>query len=230
MSDSSIPQHVGIILDGNRRWASARGLPVTDGHRYGADNLQVIAKAAFERGVKYLSAYVFSTENWSRAQEEVSYLMGLVSHVTDKYLNELHQAGVRVVLVGQRAGLDRKVLAAIEKGEALTNNNQKGTLALCFNYGGQQEIVDAAKALLHKQVSPDGLTAETFARALYAPELPPLDLVIRTSGEQRTSGFMLYRAAYAELYFTEALWPDFTPADFDKALEIYAERQRRFGH
>ena len=225
----TIPRHLGIILDGNRRWAKAQGLPTLQGHRQGAEVFKQISKAAFKRGVQYVSAYVFSTENWRRTEKEVSYLMSLVIKVVDDYLDEVHQEGIKIVILGRREGLRANVLKAIQRAEEKTANNTRGTMALCFNYGGQQEIVDAAKLLMEQGTDPATLTPESFEQALYHPEIPALDLIVRTSGEQRLSNFMLYRAAYAELAFVDKHWPDFTPADLDAALATYAARHRRLG-
>jgi len=230
MSDTAIlPNHVGIILDGNRRWAKAQGLPTMEGQRQGSENFKKVALAAFEKGVHYLSAFVFSTENWERAEEEVGYLMKLVLKAVENYLEDFHKAGIKIVILGRRTGLSESVLKALEKTESKTQDNKKGTLALCFNYGGQEELVDAIKKILIIQPDPETVTADTIQAALYAPEVPPLDLLIRTSGEQRLSGFMLYRSPYAELYFTDKYWPDFTTEDLDAALQEYGQRQRRFG-
>ncbi len=227
MSDT-LPKHVGIILDGNRRWAAEKGLPTLEGHHQGAEVFKNIALHAFDRGVNYLSAYVFSTENWSRTEEEVGYLMKLLLKGVEKYLAVFHERGVRVVVLGSREGLSKTVLAAIEKTENLTKDGTKATLAICFNYGGQQEIVDAAKKA-QKEGKLEAMEVVDFEQYLYSPDIPPVDLLIRTSGEQRLSGFMLWRAAYAELLFLKKYWPDFTKSDFDGALAEYAHRARRFG-
>jgi undecaprenyl diphosphate synthase len=188
-----------------------------------------IALAAFKRGVRYLSAFVFSTENWSRTEEEVGYLMSLVMKATEKYLDTFHEAGIKVIVVGRRDNLDDKVLKSIERTEARTKGNTRGTLVLCFSYGGQDELVDAVRHIIKAGIPAEAVTPETLETALYAPEVPPVDLIIRTSGEHRLSGFMLYRAAYAELYFINKYWPDFTTQDLDEALAEYAQRERRYG-
>ncbi len=226
MSDASLPQHVGLILDGNRRWAKQQGLPTLEGHRRGSTVFKDIAFHAFERGVQNVSAYVFSQENWERTEEEVGYLMQLVLKAVEQYLDEFQERGIRLVILGRRDGLRSKVISAIKRAEEKTKDNTNGTLALCFNYGGQQEIVDAAQAVIENGQE---LTTQSLSSALYQPQVPNLDLVIRTSGEQRLSGFMLWRAAYAELYFSDKMWPAFTAADFDQALQAYADRERRFG-
>lgn len=218
---------MGIILDGNRRWAKAQNLPIRDGHRRGLDVFKEVSLAAFDRGVNYVSAYIFSTENWKRTQDEVSFLMGLVVKGVEKTLDEFHQANIKLLMLGSREGLDTKVLQTIDAATAKTKDNTGGTLALCFNYGGHQEIVTAAQSLAEKG---EAITVESLSGAVYEPSVPPADLIIRTSGEQRLSGFMLWRSDYAELYFTETLWPDFTVGELDQAIADYAERQRRFGN
>ncbi len=228
MSEAEVPNHLGVILDGNRRWAKAHKVPLLEGHRQGYLTLKEITKAAFNRGVSVVSAYVFSTENWNRTPKEVKYLMNLALQVMTEEIDELHREGIKIVWVGTAERLSNKLQKAIRAAVELTKNNSRGTLALCFNYGGHQEIVDAANTLL-RQGTAQELTEATFAQALYAPEIPPIDLLIRTSGEQRLSGYMLWRAAYAELYFSDKYWPDFSEADLDAALQDYAGRQRRFG-
>jgi undecaprenyl diphosphate synthase len=229
MSDTNIgvPRHLGIILDGNRRWATERGLKTLEGHKKGAEVFREVVYAALDRGIEYISAWVFSTENWKRSREEVSYLMNLLVKVVNKYLDEFHQKGINILILGSKQGLDDKVSAALDKVVAKTAGNSKGTVALCFNYGGKQEIIDAIKSL------PDGqkasLTPDAFEQYLYSKDIPDVDLVLRTSGEHRTSGFMLWRADYAELMFIDKYWPDFTVKDLDKVLSEYRKRSRRFG-
>lgn len=225
---SSVPLHLGLILDGNRRWATAQGLPTLEGHRKGYENLKTIALAAYERGVKHVSAYVFSTENWNRSASEVDYLMKLVIWVARHEVKELDKRNVRLRVAGTRERLSKDVLKAIDEAEAKTANNTGGTLILCMNYGGQQEIVDAVNTIL-TQKDVEHLTTEQFVDYLYTPEVPPVDLIIRTSGEQRLSNFMLWRSAYSELLFVDKHWPDFKAEDLDSALEEYASRQRRYG-
>lgn len=229
MSDTNaaVPRHLGIILDGNRRWAEKQGLKTLEGHKKGAEVFREIVYAALDRGVEYVSAYIFSTENWQRTQEEVSYLMNMVLRVVDKYLDEFHKKGIRILILGSQEGLDDKVAASLEKTVSKTAGNTNGTVALCFNYGGKQEIVDAIKSLPNDQKA--HLTPESFEQYLYSKDLPPVDLVLRTSGEHRTSGFMLWKADYAELSFVDTLWPDFTPEDLDDVLAGYRKRDRRFG-
>lgn len=221
-----IPDHVGIILDGNRRWAKAKGLPTFEGHRQGYDNLKTIVDVAFNGGVKYVSAYIFSTENWKRTQKEVNYLMGLAYKMVTKDLDELHKKNIKLLWLGSADQVSEKLKKALKKAEEKTVANSGGTLGLCFNYGGQQEIVDAASAVVK---SGDELNIGNIEQNLYAPQLPQIDLLIRTSGERRISNFMLWRLAYAELYFSDTMWPDFDKDDFELAIKDYTNRKRRFG-
>jgi len=226
---SSVPNHLGLILDGNRRWAKERGLQPFEGHRRGYFRLKKIATASFERGVCYVSAFVFSTENWDRSDKEVTYLMDLLRWVCGHEINEMNRRNIRMLFIGTEKGLDASILKMIKKAEIKTADNTGGTLILCLNYGGQQEIADALGSVIRSGVSADKVTPELISRHLYAPLIPPLDLIIRTSGEQRLSGFMLWSAAYAELKFVLKYWPAFTVADLQAALDDYANRQRRFG-
>ncbi len=228
-SRNSVPQHVGIILDGNRRWARERGLPTLEGHRKGAENFGDIVRKLFNEGVSYVSAFVFSTENWSRTEEEVKYLMKLVVKLVEDELDEFDEAGIRMVILGSRERLSKSVLRSIERTEATTKNNTKGTLAFCFNYGGHDEITRAVRQIVADGTKPEDITDEVVRSALYHPEVPAVDLIVRTSGEQRTSGFMLYRSAYAELLFLDKYWPDMEESDVDDILQEYKQRQRRFG-
>lgn len=226
IDSAALPVHLGIIMDGNRRWARAQGKPTLEGHRQGLEAFKDVSLAAFDRGIKYVSAYAFSTENWQRTQEEVSYLMGLVVKGVEKHLETFHKAGIRLLMLGNRQGVSTKVLKAIDQAVDTTANNTRGTLAICLNYGGHEEIAQAAQAVAN---AGQAISPQNLSQHLYAAAMPPIDLLIRTSGEQRLSGFMLWRAAYAELYFTDTLWPDFTEQDLDKALKDYVTRQRRFG-
>jgi undecaprenyl diphosphate synthase len=224
-----LPVHLGLILDGNRRWAKEQNLPALQGHKQGMDNLIEIVRIAVKGGIKYVSAFLFSTDNWNKSQSEVSYLMKLIIRLPEKDTETFKKEGIKLVFVGARDGLPKNVLAALDKAVKETRECKNGTLALCINYGGQQEIVDAAKKLIRYKTDPNRLSVHEFEQALYAPGLPPLDLVVRTSGEFRTSGFMLWRAAYAEYYFINKYWPDFNKQDLKTVLTYYAKRQRRFG-
>jgi len=229
MTSTEIPQHVGFIVDGNRRWAKKHGLPAYEGHLAGYNAIKEVVQAAFDAGIQYVSAYSFSTENWKRSEQEVSKLMGLVLRLLTADLHIFEENNIRLRILGTRDRLDDKIIKAIESAEAQTANNTKGTLALCFNYGGQLEVADAVKKIVQSGVSADDVTPELIAQNIYAPEVPPLDLVVRTSGEQRLSNFMLWRAAYSELLFLEKFWPDMTKDDVSSILEEYARRGRRFG-
>ena len=229
MSEKIIPKHVGYIVDGNRRWAKQRGVPAYEGHLAGYSNLHEIAAATFELGVKYVSAYVFSTENWKRSQSEVGKLMDLVLKTLASDIPILQKNNIRLEVVGSRENLKPKIIQAIEKAETETAGNTAGTLALCFNYGGQNEIVDAVKKIVQSGKKSDEITSELIEENLYNPDIPPVDLIVRTSGEQRISNFMLWRAAYSELMFVEKMWPDLTKHDVEEMLEEYSNRSRRFG-
>lgn len=223
------PAHIGLILDGNRRWAKNNRLPQLEGHRIGFENLKSIAEYAFEHDVQYVTAYIFSTENWNRAKEEVGYLMDLAYKMITKDLQETFDKGIRINWIGSEVGVGRKLTRAIRKAEDDTRNNTKGIINLCFNYGGQREITDAVRQLVNDGVAAEDIDEEKIASYLYHPEVPSVDLIIRTSGEQRISNFMLWRAAYSELLFVGKHWPDFSTEDLDAAIEEYARRSRRFG-
>lgn len=229
MSDSTVPNHVGFIVDGNRRWAKQHGLPAYEGHLAGYNALQDILIEVLDQGVSYASAYVFSTENWKRSQDEVGRLMGLILKILTSDLHILQEKNVRLRVIGSREHVSDKVLSAIDKAEEATKDNSGGTLALCFNYGGQAEIVDAVQKIVASGVTSDDVTAKTIADNLYAPDIPPCDLIVRTSGEQRLSNFMLWRSAYSELLFLEKNWPDMTKQDVTDILTEYKRRGRRFG-
>lgn len=224
-----IPNHIGFILDGNRRWAREQGLSTLEGHRMGYENLKDIAQHCFDSGVGYVSAFIFSTENWSRSKEEVGYLMDLAIKIATKDTDELVKNNVKVVMVGSEEGMPSRVAKAFRSVQERSKNNTGGVLALCFNYGGFQEITDAVRLIVDSGIKSVEITKDIVAENLYHPEIPSIDLMIRTSGEQRISNFMLWRMAYAELLFVKKHWPAFTVSDLDKALEEYGNRNRRFG-
>ena len=224
-----VPKHLGLILDGNRRWAREHGLSVTEGHRQGYANLKNIVRAAQARGVQYVSAYVFSNENWKRERSEVHDLMKLLMWVLRHEVRQFHHDNIRLRVVGSKLMLGKAMVKAIHDAEELTKDNDRGTLLLCLDYGGQQEIVEATKRIAAAGVKPEAITPELLGQYLYAPDVPPLDLIIRTSGEQRLSNFMLWEAAYSELLFSKVHWPDFTERHLANAIARYASRQRRFG-
>lgn len=225
----AVPRHLGLILDGNRRWAKERGLPIMEGHRQGYENLKTLTEYAFGQGVEYVSAYVFSTENWNRSQDEVRNLMKLLLWVLKHELENLSKHGIRIRTLGSKLRLGKALVKAIHEAEEKTRDNHKGTLLLCLNYGGQQEIVDAMKQIVADGTPADQITPELIEQHLYAPGIPPVDLIIRTSGEQRLSNFMLWEGAYSELMFTKTYWPDFTTTELQDMLTKYAARDRRIG-
>lgn len=227
--EAIVPQHIGFIVDGNRRWAKKHGIPTYEGHLAGYNTSIDVMKATFEAGVKVVSMYTFSTENWKRSESEVSKIMSLVLRLLTSDIHILQENGIRLKMIGSREGLSKGIAKAIDEAEAKTASNTRGTLAVCFNYGGQLEIVDACKKIIEAGVSADKITPELITENLYAPELPPVDLVVRTSGEQRLSNFMLWRAAYSEFIFLEKFWPDMTKDDVTAILEEYSRRGRRFG-
>lgn len=224
-----IPQHVGYIVDGNRRWAKKHGLPTYEGHLAGYNALKEVGLATLAAGVRYMSAYAFSTENWKRSADEVSKLMGLTLRALAADVPEFNKHNVRLRVIGSREGVDPKIVKAIDEAETATAGNTGGIFALCFNYGGQKEIVEAVKKIVQSGVEPEDITEDLIARNLYAPELPPIDIIVRTSGEQRLSNFMLWRVAYSEILFIKKSWPDMTKNDVAAIIKEYARRQRRFG-
>jgi undecaprenyl diphosphate synthase len=215
-------KYVAIITDGNGRWAQQRGLPVLDGHRAGADTVRARLRDAVELGIKELTVYSFSTENWTRPPEEVEGLMAMLAERIDQETPELKEEGVRMRFIGRREGIGAELIERMDWAERETAENDRITLFVAFNYGGRAEILDAARAF-------DGGDEEDFRRGLYAPEMHDPDLLIRTSGEQRLSNYLLWQCAYSELVFREELWPDFSREAFEAALRTYDERQRRFG-
>lgn len=226
----TVPQHLGLILDGNRRWAREHGLPVIEGHRQGVRALKKVLKSSVKHGVRYVSAYVFSTENWRRDRDEVQSLMKLILWVLKHEIKELHSNDIRLRVIGSKLQLGHALLKAIHEAEELTKDNQRGTLLLCLDYGGQQEIVDAVKRIAELGYDPENIDADLINKFLYAPDVPPVDLIIRTSGEQRISNFLLWESAYSEFLFDKIYWPDFDEHRLEAALQEYANRQRRYGN
>ena len=228
-----VPNHVALVMDGNGRWANARGLPRTKGHERGEASLIDLCAGAIELGVKAISAYAFSTENWRRSPEEVRFLMGFNRDVIRRRRDEMHALGVRVRWAGRRPRLWRSVIKELEVAEELTRDNDVLTLTMCVNYGGRAEIADAAAAIAREvaagRLDPGRVDEDTVARFLDEPDMPDVDLFVRSSGENRTSNFLLWQSAYAELVFLDTLWPDFDRRHLWAACEEYASRQRRFG-
>jgi undecaprenyl diphosphate synthase len=224
-----VPQHIGIIPDGNRRWAKAQGLPSLEGHRRGVEAIKTVAEAALDSGVSYITFYAFSTENWRRASIEVKYLMDLFYRVATQDIDDLHKRGIQFRIIGSRAGLSAKLSKAFDDAILKTAENTRGVMSLCLNYGGEQELVEAMSGIIREGTLAEDVTPELITAHLYEPDIPAVDLIIRTSNEHRISGFMLWRASYAEFIFVDKQWPEFGPGDLSRALLEYSTRQRRFG-
>jgi undecaprenyl diphosphate synthase len=224
-----IPRHVAVIMDGNRRWAREQGVPEAQGHAAGVEAVRPIVERAQQRGVQVLSIYAFSRENWARGSSEVRTIFALLDAAIRDYTPDLVRQGVAVRLLGRIDELDAQTRTSIEEALKSTANGTRMTLNVAFNYSGRSEIVDAARRCVRDGVLPEELTEESLAARLYTAEMPEVDLLIRTGGDQRISNFLLWQAAYAELYFCDRYWPDFDPEAFDQALEEYARRSRRFG-
>ena len=228
-----VPKHVAMVMDGNGRWAKQRGLPRTAGHERGEASLFDVVEGAIEIGVQWLSAYAFSTENWKRSPDEVRFLMGFNRDVIRRRRDEMHAMGVRVRWAGRRPRLWRSVVRELEVAEEMTRHNDVLTLTMCVNYGGRSEIADAAAALARDvaagKVNPDRVDDRVLARYLDEPDMPDVDLFVRSSGEQRTSNFLLWQSAYAEMVFQDTLWPDYDRTHLWAAIEEYAQRERRYG-
>lgn len=224
-----IPKHIGLIIDGNRRWAKRRGLSSIFGHRKGYERVKKVGDWCLERGIKIITVYTFSTENWKRSKKEVNFLMGLVKRLLSKDIWELHEKGIRLKVIGRMRDLSKEIQELIAKAEDLTQKNTKGVLNLAINYGGRTEIVDAVKALIRGRVKSEDVNEKMIEHHLYTNGSGDPDLIIRTSGEQRLSGFLSWQSAYSELFFIERCWPDFSEKDLDTILQKYCHRDRRFG-
>ena len=226
---AKVPRHVAIIMDGNGRWAIQRGLPRLAGHKAGTENLRRVIRSTVEFGVKYLTIYAFSTENWGRPAEEVQGLMGILQDVIDRELNELHKEGVQLRHIGRlerlSANLQERVLKAID----LTKNNERLTLNIAWNYGGRDEIVCAIQKIIKDGIAPEDVTDQLVGQYMFTAGVPDPDLVIRTSGELRVSNFLIWQTAYSEWYVTPTYWPDFGHEEYRRALEAFAQRDRRYG-
>ena len=229
----AVPRHVAIIMDGNGRWASARGLPRVEGHRRGVEALRRTVRAAGDLGISVLTIFSFSSENWTRPPSEIIDLMALLRRFIRNDLAELHKSNVRVRVIGEREGLDRDICMLLQEAEDLTGGNDGLTLVVAFNYGARQEIARAARSLAVEvaagRLAPEDVTPERLGSYLFAPDIPDPDVIIRTSGEQRLSNFLLWQAAYSELVFVSINWPDFDRAALEGAIAEYRRRERRFG-
>lgn len=233
LPSAAVPNHVAIVMDGNGRWANGKGLTRVEGHKAGEASLLDVVAGAIQIGVKHLSVYAFSTENWKRSPEEVRFLMGFNRDVLHRRRDQLNDWGVRVRWAGRTPRLWRSVIDELQFAERLTASNSTLTLTMCVNYGGRTEIQDAVRSLAVEvaagRLKPSAITEKAIQRHLYIPELPDVDLFVRSSGEQRTSNFMLWQSAYAEMVFLDTLWPDFSRVDLWQAISFYAARNRRFG-
>ena len=232
-ADTKVPQHVAIIMDGNGRWAQRRGLPRIRGHQEGTKSVRTIVRACKKAGIKYLTLYAFSVENWVRPKTEISGLMRILKHFLTKEENELHENRVRLRVIGRPHDLPADVQVELTRVMKATEKYTEGQLILALSYGGRAEIVDAIRSIARKvekgEIHPDSIDDQLVAENLYAPDIPDPDLMIRTSGELRISNFLLWQLSYSEFYITDVLWPDFREAEFAKALEAYSQRRRRFG-
>jgi undecaprenyl diphosphate synthase len=229
-----VPRHVAVVMDGNGRWAQRRGLARTEGHAAGEDALLDAVEGALQLGLQWLTVFAFSTENWRRPLDEVRFLMKFNEGILVRHRDDLHERGVRMRFVGRRGGrIPKRVLTRMEETEALTAGNRGMTLTIAFNYGGRAELADAARAMAEDvragRLDPARIDEDRFRRYLYAPEMPDPDLLVRTSGEHRISNFLLWELAYAELYFTDTLWPDFRREHLFAAVRDFQQRERRFG-
>lgn len=228
-TDNIVPRHLGFIVDGNRRWAKQHGIPVYEGHLAGYNALKDVIIATVDAGVEYVSLYTFSTENWQRAKEEVNNLMGLMMRLFKTDLKLLLENDLRLVVAGSRERLPKKMNDAIDSVQERTAHCTRGTVVICFNYGGQQEIIHAVKQLIDEGTASEDVTVELLSEKMYQPEVPAVDMIVRTSGEKRLSNFMLWRSPYSELLFIDTLFPDMTKADVTAIIEEYSKRHRRFG-
>jgi len=232
-SNDAIPKHIAIIMDGNGRWAEARGLPRTAGHKRGVETVREMVRAAGDLGIEYLTLYSFSSENWSRPETEISELFSLLRMFIRRDLADLHKNNVRVKIIGSRERVPEDILSLIDEAMALTTENTGQTLVVAFNYGSRDEIISAVKSIAKSAKSGalqvEDITAETLSGALYTSDIPDPDLLIRTSGEVRLSNFLLWQVAYAEMIFIDQLWPDFNKDDLAKVIKIYQNRTRKFG-
>jgi len=229
MTEAFYPRHIAIIMDGNGRWAKRRGLPRLLGHKAGGDNIHRVVEFCLNQGIKYLTLYAFSTENWKRALDEVTGIFNILTHVIDREMKYFHQAKVKLKHLGRLDRVPQELQQKIKEAIELTKDNTRLTLCICLDYGGRAEIVEAVRRLMAQGIPPQSIDEALVAQYLYTEGIPDPDLIIRTGGEMRLSNFLLWQAAYAELYFTPTLWPDLGEKEMEEALLNYRERQRRFG-
>jgi undecaprenyl diphosphate synthase len=228
-TQNKIPEHVAIIMDGNGRWAESRGLARFEGHKAGTENLRQIIKACVEFGVKHLTIYAFSTENWGRPKEEVNGLMTILETVIDRELNELNAEGVKICHIGRLEAMPKRVRSKVEHAVQMTENNDRLILNVAWNYGGRDEIIHAIQDIVREGTTVEQVTEELVSRHMFTRCSPDPDLIIRTSGEMRLSNFLIWQSAYSEWYATATLWPDFNKEELQKAIDAYGQRKRRFG-
>lgn len=228
-----IPKHLAVTMDGNGRWAVSRGQPRTEGHRVGIDALRRLVQYAISYNIEYITVFSFSSENWSRPKEEINFIFGLMRRFVEADLEKLVRNNVKIRVIGDRDGLDKQVISLIDRAETATASNNGLTLVIAFNYGGKAEIVSAVRRLAHKvasgEVDPDEIKESDVSNAMYAADIPDPDVLLRTSGEQRISNFLIWQAAYSELVFIDDYWPDFDENAFVRVLEEFSRRERRFG-
>lgn len=224
-----VPEHLGIIPDGNRRWAKKRHIPSIEGHRRGYNRLRELSALAMDMGIGWVSTYGFSEENFGRSEEEVAEFRGMLKQIAKRDVKSIDRDNIRLRFIGRRERFDDETVKLLQSAEELTEGNTHGNLVVCLGYNGQDEIVDAVRAIVDAGLKPEEIDRETLADHMYVPEMPDMDLLIRTSGEQRTSGFMPYQASYAELMFSDKLWPDFTADDLTACIEDFGQRDRRLG-
>ena len=229
MTERAVPRHIAFVMDGNRRWAKQRHLPAIAGHRAGVETIRRTLRAARERGVEYVTLYSFSTENWKRGDDEVGALMALLEETIRRETRTLVEDGVRLRVIGRLHELAERSQQAIAEAVAATSRGTNGTMTIAFNYGGRAEIVDAVRGIVRDGLGAEEIDEAAIAQRLYAPDHPDPDLLVRTGGELRISNFLLWEVAYAEMWATDVLWPDFSVADLDRAIASYASRERRFG-
>ena len=224
-----LPIHVAIIMDGNGRWAKEKGKNRAFGHKQGVEAVRSTIKHSSNLGIQYLTLFSFSTENWLRPKREVNILMRMFSHLLDSEINELHKNNVKVCFIGRRTKISSILRKKMEKWEEITTNNTGLNLMLAIDYGGRQEIADACRKIVIDNLNPDNVTTDSITKYMYIPNLPDVDLLIRTANEKRISNFLIWQSAYAELYISKVYWPDFNEDEFDRALEEYSQRKRKFG-
>lgn len=228
--EKNIPNHIGLIIDGNRRWAKEKGLSGLEGHLKGSQKLTELAQYIWDMGVKILTVYAFSTENWNRSEEEVNYLMKMMGdYLLDKNIETYHKKGIKILVIGQKERLEKGLQDKIAKTEEKTKNNKNGVLVLAISYGGRAEIIEAIKKIAREKVAEEEINEKMFDDFLWTKGLPHPELIIRSGGEQRLSNFLTWQSAYSELYFSPKFWPDFTCKDIDEAIADYSKRQKRFG-